>query len=280
MIIAEKFTHEEVVGLKFGSFPFGRPKMFSHLYFIDGLLIDTGHRNMSKQIIANTKSLSVEQIFITHHHEDHTGNIQAIRREFNCKVYASELCCQIMKAPPPLSFAQKLLWGDREAQSDLLPKKDYIATKQFRFEIIPIPGHSSDMVALYEPNRRWLFSADLYVNSYISYFLENERMVDQIASIKSILNLDFKALFCSHNPQFHHGKQKLQDKLHFLESFFHDVSTLYRQGYAPAEIFKQSNFKENRWIKFLSGGNLSKMNMVKSVIRDLQMEKEENKNTI
>ena len=274
MIISASFQHEEVLGLKFGYQPIGKPKLYAHIYFVDGLLIDTGQCKARKSIISETKQLAVEQIFITHHHEDHTGNIPEIQALHNCNVYASELCCQMMKAPPPLSFAQKLTWGDRPAQHDLIPKTQTIETKKYRFDIIPIPGHSPDMVALYEPDRQWLFSADLYLNSYIDYFLKDESITDQIESIKRILKLDFKTMLCSHKPQLQNGKQQLTKKLNFLETFFHEVSSLYLKGYSAKEIFKSMKLKENRFVKMLSGGGLSKQNMVESVIRDLIKQKE------
>jgi len=75
------------------------------------------------------------------------------------------------------------------------------------------------MVGLYEPNKRWLFSADLYVNSYFAYFLRNENIYQQIESIKKLLALDFDAIICSHNPQLANGKLQLEKKLKFLEDF-------------------------------------------------------------
>ena len=93
----------------------------------------------------------------------------------------------------------------------------------------------------------------------------------QIQSIRSILALDFKVLFCSHKPQLNNGKQLLKEKLLFLESFFENVSRLFEKGYSINEIFQSLKLREYWMIRLLSGGNLSKLNMVKSVIRDLEM---------
>lgn len=78
MKITKQFNYENIQGFKFGSMPYGKPKMFSHIYFIDGMLIDSGHRNMQKEVLREVSDLDVEQIFITHHHEDHTGNILSL----------------------------------------------------------------------------------------------------------------------------------------------------------------------------------------------------------
>ena len=243
--------------------------MYSHVYFVDGLLIDTGHSRKRKQVIDATKNLPVDQIFVTHHHEDHTGNIGALQKQFGCEVIASERCSELMMDPPKLSLAQKLFWGSRPAQSNLKPVTRTLETMYHKFEIMPIPGHAEDMVALYEPERKWLFSADLYVTPRTGYFLKNESMALQIDSMRKILALDFDTMFCSHNPKLEHPKEHLLQKLDNFESFHEEVSSLHYKGLSSNEIFKTLNLKEQGLIKLLSFGELSRMNMVESVIRDI-----------
>jgi glyoxylase-like metal-dependent hydrolase (beta-lactamase superfamily II) len=269
LIVSDSFKHEDVTGVRFGYSPFGKPNMFVHIYYIDGLLIDTGQRRALKYILKATQGLEVDQMFITHHHEDHTGNIDQLSAEHRCPVFASEQTCIIMRNPPKLSLAQKLLYGVRGANHKLQPIGGILETEQYKFEIVPIPGHASDMVALYERSKAWLFSADLFVNTYIAYFLEDEDIALQIESTKRILELDFEVLFCAHKPQIKGGRQKLEKKLNFLESFYEDVSSLYAKGHSENEIFRQLKLQESHFVKFLSGGHLSKMNMLRSVIRSL-----------
>ncbi len=269
MTRVEKFEFENVHYFRFGHSPIGKPILYTYIYFVDGLLIDTGQSHAKKEILRTVAELNVGQLFITHHHEDHSGNIEAIKAKFGCSVSASALCCEIMKDPPPISFAQKLVWGSRPSNCDLVPiVSDYLETPNHRFTIIPIPGHASDMVALYEPEEKWLFSADLYINSYIGYFLDNESIVQQIESIKKVLKLDFRVMFCSHSPQLENGRKKLEEKLQFLEGFNHSVVDLYEKGFNEKEIFKALKLKENQFVYLLSGKHLSKRNMVRSAIRD------------
>lgn len=243
-----------------------------HVYYVDGLLIDTGQRKAGKQIAEATRNLDVNQIFITHHHEDHSGNIPSLRKLHDCPAYAPEMTCEIMKAPPRMSFPRRLLWGVREPYDQLVPVGNQLKTNNHRFEVIPVPGHAPDMAALYEPDKKWLFSADLYVNHSIGYMLDSESIKTQIASIKSALALDFDVMFCAHNPQLSNGKKRLARKLDFLEKFYQQVADLYRQRNDEKYVFRKLKLKEDRLVKTLSGGQLSKMNMVKSVIRDLETE--------
>lgn len=273
MIVSKTFTFEKIWALKTGVRFWGKPKLFSHIYFIDGLLIDSGQARARKSIFQNCLSLKVKQLFITHHHEDHSGNIAPMVQQFNCKTYASQACVNIMKKPPPLSFVQKLSWGNRPAYTNLIPLEKELKTEHYTFQLIPIPGHAPDMVALYEADQKWLFSADLFIHPYIGYFLENESILQQIKSIKKILRLDFKVMLCSHNPQFEKPKEALTQKLHFLENFYGQVIQHYEKGINENQIFKLLQLKENHFVKLLSNGKLSKINMLKSAIRDYEQNK-------
>ncbi len=271
MIIFDTKNVQGVECISLGYHPFVRPKLFAHCYFVDGLLIDTGQRRVRKVLAPHLASLQVEQIFITHHHEDHTGNVAYLQNKLGCPAYSSTLCAEMMKAPPAISFAQHFAWGNRAPFSGLVPKDTSIETEHFRFDIIPTPGHAPDMVVLHEPNQAWLFSADLYLNSYISYYLFSESMREQIDSITKVLQLDFEVLFCGHNPQFKGGKKMLQKKLDFLISFYGQVEHWHSKGYSPNAIFKAMQLRENRAIQLLSHGWLSKINMVRSVVRDIDL---------
>ena len=173
-----------------------------------------------------------------------------------------------MKKPPPISLAQKIYWGERPPFFDLIPIQDTIETEKYKFEIIPTPGHAVDMAVLFEPQKRWLFVADLYVSYYINYFVKSEMMAAQIESIKKVLSYDWDFMFCSHNLNIQCGRNELESKLQFLEEFYEKVANLFHQGFNDRQIFSNLKLKEDWTIKLVSGGNLSKLNMVKSVIRD------------
>jgi len=266
----ESYQIDKIQAFKFGYAPFGKPKLLVYLYFIDGLLIDAGQRKMSKEILATTSKLPIEQMFITHHHEDHTGNIGAIQAQHGCQVSAPPLTCQLMNDPPALSLAQKLVYGTRPPFFNLHPVEERLETQNHSFELIPIPGHAVDMVALYERSKGWLFSADLYINHFIGYFLKGEQMGQQIESIRKILELDFEFLLCSHNPQLKNGKGKLKKKKYFLEDFYYKVESHYEKGKSAKIIFDELNLKEDNLLKFISGGMLSKLNMVEAAVQSIE----------
>ncbi|MGB3180787.1 MAG: MBL fold metallo-hydrolase [Cyclobacteriaceae bacterium] len=270
MTISERFEYEEISGFRFGYAPIGRPRMVSHVYYVDGLLIDTGHPWVRKEVLHAVRGLPIDQQFITHYHEDHTGNLAALQQHLDCPAYAPPLTCSIMQDPPPTNLAQLYTWGTRPTFRHLRPKTGSLYTGKYRLDLIPIPGHAPDMVALHEPDRGWLFSADLYINSYISFFINDESMLDQIRSMQRVLKLDFDVMLCGHNPQFDKPKEALRKKLAFFEEFFGRVKELHAKGLTATEIFKAMKLKEATMIKLASYGTLSKMHMVRSAIRDIE----------
>ena len=224
----QKFSFGALDVYQFNFNLLGGYKLGVHLFFIDGLLIDTGPSRMSKLILNTFKNkIPVQQVFLTHHHEDHSGNLKQFKELYNCPVYATPSCCLMMKKPPPISLAQRIYWGDRPPYHGLIPIQNKIETDNYSFEIIPAPGHAVDMAVLYEPQKKWMFVADLYVSYHINYFLENESMAEQISSIKKVLSYDWEFMFCSHNPNIMCHRNELKAKLQFLETFYKNVSKLF-----------------------------------------------------
>lgn len=269
MKVIKLLQQEEVELIKLGYSPFGKPRMVVYCFYLDGLLIDTGQPNMRRPIIDLFKNKPIQTCIITHHHEDHCGNLPYLQHQYNFETFAHPLCCELLPNPRRISFAERLIWGQHQPCT-AKPIDDFLKYKNYNFEIIHTPGHAEDMISLYEKNKGWLFSADNYVHDYIKFFGFYESMWGQIQSLKKLLTYDFDLMFCSHNPIFKQPKQRLANKLQFFEDFFGKVKASYEQGYSPKGIMKELNLKENLVSKWMAQGQLSTEWMVKSVIRDIK----------
>lgn len=270
LVRSQQFEGVEVFTV--GQNPISKPKLAVNLFHVDGLLIDTGPSRMSKEVFRELNTKDIDQIFITHHHEDHTGNVAQLSKHFDCPVYGSDRCADMMKNPPKISFAQYAIWGNRAPYHDIKPTST-LHTKQYAFQLIDVPGHAPDMVALYEPIQKWLFTADLYVHHYISYFLFSESVAQQIQSLEKVLQLDFETLFCCHIPPIKDGREKLTRKLNFLKEFEQAVREQATKGHNAQRIMRELKLKERWGIRLLSHGMLSQLNMVKSVLNDMKAER-------
>ena len=244
--------------------------MFVYCFLIDGLLVDTGQARAEQAFLQAIESEHIDQIVLTHHHEDHSGNVEAIKKAKSIPAYGSELCREKMSKHITVDFGRWMTWGSFKT-ADIKPfESDVIETSQYRFEIIPTPGHAIDQVSLYESNEGWLFSGDIFVHDYIKMFMRDEIIGDQIHSIRRLLELDFSKMFCNHQPVMSDPKSRLRNKLNFLEDFYGKVAEQYNKGLSVKQIMKTLNYKDNRFMSLISWGEMSKSNMVRSVIRTVE----------
>lgn len=244
--------------------------MSVYVFWVDGLLIDTGPRKAQKQALDLFDSLQIDQVALTHHHEDHCGNLKALLGQRNRPVFGHVDCARILKNPPKLNFMERQVWGGLDAVSSVRPLRDHIQTPNYCFQGINTPGHSDDHLCFYEANEGWLFTGDLYVHHFIRYFIASESVAAQIRSLQTLLALDFDFFYCSHSHLEVLKKDLLYKKLQFFETFYGSVVELNLKGYSEMAIMQQLNMKERWTMRLLSRGNLSGVNLIRAVLRDEQ----------
>ena len=268
-----KFNYEfdGVHYYRFSIYRLGNNVQTVYTFVLDNLLIDTAQRYNRENILKVAKQHEINKIILTHHHEDHTGNVAFLMNELNIDAYAHPTAVKIMGKGYRMSPLAKLMNGSVEkAVLKPISTEDRIQTAHYTLEPIYTPGHCDDHYCYYERNKGWLFSGDLYVADKIKYFANYESLLTQIDSIKKLVALDFDTLFCSHNPKTHGGKQRLQNKLQFFEDFAGTVKQYYEQGHNARQIFALMGMKENYLNKYITLGGFCAENMVHSVVKDLK----------
>ena len=267
MRVCESYELDDGIRVsKWGWSPLGRPLMSVLVYGVDDVLFDTGLSHMGKEILAMARRQGVNQVFLTHHHEDHSGNAALMAAELGARVMGHPITIEKMAAPGPILPYQKLIWG-RARPVAVHPIPQGWECRLGPMEVIHTPGHARDHVIYYFPEKGIVFSGDLFLAERVKYFRADEGVEAQIQSLKSVLELDFDTLLCAHHPKPKGGKACLQNKLDFLEEFQGQILGLHGKGMGASGIFKQLRFKEDRGVQGLSFGNVSLMNGVRSVIR-------------
>lgn len=243
--------------------------MLVYTYLIDGLLIDTGTSKLRSEFMAAIREEELEQLVISHHHEDHTGNLAELQEALGIRAKAHPLTDALVADPARISLSRHLSWGAiTPTTCDALDLTLPIETDHFRFDIHHVPGHAVDQIALHEPSQGWLFSADLYLTSYPKIFMNGESILSSIDSLDRMAALDFDVLYCCHRPKYEGGQSFLLEKKQYLQDFYGGVISEYLKGKAPKEIMRVLGLRELVTMKLLSQGELSVENMVKSCIGD------------
>lgn len=262
------FENGTVKGFEMGFAPVGKPLMNVFFYYIGNILVDTGQSNMRKYFISLTKDMNIETVLLTHHHEDHSGNAGAVKKLKKVPVYGHPLTVKKLKHSFKILPYQTYNWGKPEpVKVDPLP--DIIESKRFSLLPIHTPGHSKDHTVFLEKENGWLFSGDFFLGPRIKYFRADESISESIISLEKVLKYDFDVIFCGLNPQKKNGRKMLQKKLEYLKNFYKRVEDLAGKGYSENEILRQTG-KEEKLIKALSFGNVGRIHMVRSVLRDIK----------
>lgn len=265
-----KHSFNDIHYFRFSIYSMGKNVQSVYAFIVDDLLIDTGQKHNRANVLLALENRKINKITLTHHHEDHSGNVAFLMNKWNIPAYAHPKTVEIISKGYKMSPLAKLMNGQVE-KANLIPLLSTpIETQNHSLFPIYTPGHCDDHYAYHEPNKGYLFSGDLYVADKIKYFGDYESLGEQIKSLQKMIALDFDVLFCSHNPKVKHGKERLQAKLNGFIDFYGKVADLHKKGMTENQIMNEMGRVENHFYKIVTMGKFCGLQMVKSVVRDLE----------
>ena len=243
----------------------GRAPYWTGVYFVDGLLVDSGPPNLAREVARLCHELAVRQCVTTHHHEDHSGNHGLLREQLGIRPLAHSLGVPRIAAPESPQLYRRTTWGaPTPAETD--PLGAWLETPTLRFEVLHTPGHADDHVALHEPDRGWLFSGDLYLAPRLKYLRDDEDVHAMIDSLRRVVALEPRVLFCQHRGRVEHGAAMLRRKLDFLVELGERIGVLRDRGLDEDEIARTLPWSDLLW-RIWTGGHFSKRNLVRAFLR-------------
>ncbi len=265
MPIHRQSEYEGVQAARVGRFNRGINTTFV-VYRIGTTLIDTGPSNQWRPVREFLDQLPPEQLLLTHHHEDHSGNAARIARRYGVTPLAPELGRLKLANGYPTPLIQKLVWGSpHPVQTHPLPERIEVSAD---CTLVPIatPGHAKDLTCLWWEQRGWLFSGDLYLSHSLTHLRSDENLLQLMQSIAMILRLKVDVLFCSHRGIVTDGHTALTTKLNNLKRLCVEAHRLQSQGVDEAVAVKQLLGPEDGLSK-ISRYNISKRNLVRQAAK-------------
>lgn len=246
-----------------------RSKVF--VYLVDGMLIDTGAEKLQEELEVFFTDHSFDQVVLTHHHEDHTGNAAWLQQHVKVPFFLHPLGMPIIEDDGEYPEYRKITWGNRRA-FNALPLGERVRSRTLDWQVIHTPGHADDHVALFHEESGRLFTGDLFVSPKTRVMMKKESVPLIMASLRKLLALPFTSVFCSHAGFLENGRALLEQKLNHLENLQQTIIDRYKKGQTPSEINQQLFQKTYPIINF-SNREWDTIHIVTSVVFDFESRK-------
>ena len=266
MALIKRIHHDEIEGVRFGKYNLA-DNSTAVIYRIGDTLIDTGPPNQWAEVNHYLSDKPISQVVLTHHHEDHSGNAARISKTFSIPVYVHNSGITPIQHGFSLKPYQKLFWG-RPKTFRPAPIPEEIKTNTGH-TLMPIhtPGHAPDHVCFLEPEKKWLFTGDLFLATRPKLFRADEALTGEINSLKKVLTHQFQTVFCAHKGVVKDGYDAIRQKLDYFLKLVHRVKGLYAEGNTVSEITKQVFGKKNDLIGLISLNHICYKNLTKECLK-------------
>jgi glyoxylase-like metal-dependent hydrolase (beta-lactamase superfamily II) len=252
----------------------GRGRYWTTAYLVDGLLIDSGCAYSAPELLAYLQDKLLIRLVNTHTHEDHIGaNGPLWGERSGLEILAHPLALPVLESPrkrQPLQPYRRLIWGWPEpSKGKPLPDGEMLRTQNFNFRVIYTPGHSPDHICLYESERGWLFSGDLFVGGRDRTLSADSDIWGVIHSLKKIADLPLSKLFPGSAHVRENPGDELMEKITYLEKMGARALDLHSQGLG-VDAIARTLFGGPMFIEVFTLGHFSRGNLVRSFLQSAE----------
>jgi endoribonuclease LACTB2 len=268
MLVKKSFQQQTIGSVQIGNGTVALQgvKLNVYCFVVDGVLIDTGAKSLEKEFKPFFKQQDIDQVVITHFHEDHTGGAAFLQKELQLPIYMNDRMLDYCKKKADYPLYRKLFWGKRKPfQAKEIGKT--FSSRHATWDVIETPGHAIDHLTFLNRETGQLFTGDLYCQEKTKVVLREESVPTTIASLQNVLTYDFGEVFCCHAGYLEDGRAALQKKLEHLLSLQGKIIKFYEDGMSPIQISK-TLFPNKYPIILFSSGEWDSLHIINSILED------------
>lgn len=262
-------NHGPVIAIRMSRSLFGRPICWTAAYWIDGLLIDTGPSCTAHELVTILEQVHVDQIVITHGHEDHIGGLALLHKHYpNATIYASRRTVPLLAQPQRLNLHlyRRILWGTPEAVEDICTfdsVDNVIETGDYAFRMVETPGYTADHVSFFEASRRWLFCGDAFSAGRDNMWMNESDLFGVVCSLRTLASLRPERLFPGSGNVRRTPQPEIHQKIRYLTNLSQTVAKLEATSLTNPEMVA-CMFQEEPRLAFWTGGHISAANLIEA----------------
>lgn len=228
-------------------------------YLVRGTLVDTGFHDARHELARLLDETRPVGALITHHHEDHAGNVPLlVRRGVPIAIPAATEA--VLRSPEPIGVYRRFAWGTPERLvSDIIPHEPA------GLELLAAPGHSSDHHVVWDPTREILFGGDLWIGVKVRIARPGENPREHVRQLRRFAALRPRTLFDAHRGAVERPHDVLVAKADWMEDLIGRVDARRAAGASVSAITRELLGREDA-ICWFSAGDWCKRNLVASIV--------------
>ena len=251
--------HDDVVRLAFSS---ARSRLLRYgvsAYVTRGALVDTGFPGIRRELLAWLATHPVDGALITHAHEDHAGNAEALARQGLPLQMAPETESQLRDFGS-VGFYRRFCWG---TPTDLRsPVTRFVHPA---LELLAARGHSADHHVVWDAERETVFGGDLFIGVKVRIAHQHEDIRAQVIAVRSIAEMRPRRFFDAHRGPLENPVPQLRAKADWMEETIGEIEDRLRRGW-PARAIRDDVLGREDFTGVASNGDYSRLAFVRSVI--------------
>lgn len=233
-------------------------------YLVRGILIDSGFHGARAGLERWLERERVEGVLLTHHHEDHAGNVALLVRA-GIPLAADDATWTLLRAVAPLPLYRRLIWGTPPSApaAALAGDAERFASRGLR--LVPTPGHSPDHHAVWDAESGTLFGGDLFLGTRVRVAHPAEHPRQLAVSLRRAAALAPERLFDAHRGSVPEPVDALRRKADWIDETAGRIDEHARAGWSERRIARAVLGRE-AGPYYLSRGHMSKIAFVRAVL--------------
>lgn len=244
----------------------GKPIYWMAAYLIDGLLIDTGCHETSKELSSFLEGKTLRCAVNTHYHEDHIGGNHEIMTRYGIDIFAHPISIPKIESKNFLFPYQEYAFG-YPVPTTVKSVSDYLATDHFTFQIVETPGHCEGHICIVEMSQGWCFTGDLFTREHPKFIRVEENIGQIIQSMRKVIELptDKLILFTAVGRIVEDGRKALLDCISYLNELSERVKNMKLLDVSVNEIVNDLFGGEHSFMQ-LTNGQFSTAHLITSLL--------------
>jgi glyoxylase-like metal-dependent hydrolase (beta-lactamase superfamily II) len=227
-------------------------------YLVRGALIDVGFPGVAREVASALDQLRPEGVLLTHHHEDHAGNVELVARG-GLPIAAAPSTIEALRAHGDIGSYRRLVWGRRTPFTS--PMAQYASDS---LSLVATPGHSHDHHIVWDRETGTLFAGDLFLGVKVRMAHHDENPRQLVESLRAAARLSPDRMFDGHRGLVPQAKEKLAAKASWLAETIERIERRIVEGWSDRAITRDVLGREEAEY-YVSLADLSRINLVRQV---------------